>query len=105
MMMTAHLIHECSAIRTGYMSQNIAHACLIHLTFGPAASRTAVRTLCNPRLRTASGPEGSSAKQSLGCAAGHPDRGGTRRPRRNPVGPAFNVLPGPRTQVAAAPFR
>jgi len=32
--------------------------------------RTAVRNLCNFSLRTASGPEGSSAKQSLTCAAG-----------------------------------
>src|SRR5687767_3412143 len=34
------------------------------------ARRTAARTLCNFSLRTASGPEGSSAKQSLTCAAG-----------------------------------
>ena len=29
--------------------------------------RTVARTLCNPSLRTASGPEGSSAKQTLVC--------------------------------------
>ena len=40
--------------------------------------RTAARNLCNFSLRTASGPEGSSAKQSLTCAAGPPGRGGTR---------------------------
>jgi len=34
------------------------------------AGRTAIRTLCNLSLRTASGPEGSSAKQTLRCAAG-----------------------------------
>ena len=38
----------------------------LHFVFG----RTAARTLCNPSLRTASGPEGSSAKQCLSCAAG-----------------------------------
>lgn len=42
---------------------------------GPAAAkmagRTAARNLCNLSLRTASGPEGSSAKQILTCAAGH----------------------------------
>ena len=43
-----------------------------------AASRTAARSLCNFSLRTASGPEGSSAKQILTCAAGSPGRGGTR---------------------------
>src|SRR5260221_2806911 len=42
-----------------------------------AASRTAARSLCNVSLRTASGPEGSSAKQILTCAAGSPGRGGT----------------------------
>jgi DNA polymerase III subunit gamma/tau len=42
------------------------------------AGRIAVRNLCNPSLRTASGPEGSSAKWFLGCAAGPPGRGGTR---------------------------
>ncbi len=42
------------------------------------AGRTAARTLCNLSLRTASGPEGSSAKQILTCAAGSPGRGGTR---------------------------
>ena len=41
------------------------------------AGRTAARTLCNLSLRTASGPEGSSAKQILTCAAGSPGRGGT----------------------------
>src|SRR5712671_4017754 len=35
------------------------------------ADCTAVRNLCNFSLRTASGPEGSSAKQILTCAAGH----------------------------------
>jgi DNA polymerase-3 subunit gamma/tau len=40
----------------------------VHLEF--AASRTAARTLCNLSLRTASGPEGSSAKQILTCAQG-----------------------------------
>ena len=34
------------------------------------ADCTAVRNLCNLSLRTASGPEGSSAKQILTCAAG-----------------------------------
>ena len=34
-------------------------------------SRTAARTLCNFSLRTASGPEGSSAKQTLQCAEVH----------------------------------
>jgi hypothetical protein len=48
--------------------------------------RTAVRTLCNASLRTASGPEGSSAKQILPCAAGRPDRGSvhTRFPPGQP---------------------
>ena len=39
------------------------------------AGCTAVRNLCNFSLRTASGPEGSSAKQILTCAAGPPGRG------------------------------
>ena len=43
--------------------------------------RTAVRNLCNFSLRTASGPEGSSAKQILTCAAGPPGRGGVRTAR------------------------
>jgi hypothetical protein len=43
------------------------------------ADRTAARSLCNLSLRTASGPEGSSAKQILTCAAGSPGRGGARR--------------------------
>src|SRR5687767_1085163 len=47
-----------------------------------AASRTAARSLCNLSLRTASGPEGSSAKQILTCAAGSPGRGGTRTARQ-----------------------
>jgi len=34
-------------------------------------SRTAARTLCNFSLRTASGPEGSSAKRILQCAEVH----------------------------------
>ena len=34
---------------------------------GRRVSRTAARTLCNPSLRTASGPEGSSAKHTLRC--------------------------------------
>jgi len=38
----------------------------------------AVRNLCNFSLRTASGPEGSSAKQILECAAGIPDCGPVR---------------------------
>src|SRR5712691_1573333 len=42
------------------------------------AGRTAARTLCNFSLRTASGPEGSSAKQTLRCAAGAPGRGTAR---------------------------
>ncbi len=47
---------------------------------GPAgAGRTAARSLCNLSLRTASGPEGSSAKQILTCAAGSPGRGRTHR--------------------------
>src|SRR5690606_37350647 len=37
--------------------------------------RTAVRTLCKFSRRTASGPEGSSAKSTLCCAAGPPGRG------------------------------
>jgi DNA polymerase-3 subunit gamma/tau len=49
--------------------------------------RTAARNLCNLSLRTASGPEGSSAKQSLTCAAGLPGRGGA-----HPHG-AFERLP------------
>ena len=44
----------------------------------PSAGRTAARNLCNISLRTASGPEGSSAKQTLTCAAGPPGRGGAR---------------------------
>src|SRR4051812_45200282 len=43
-----------------------------------APSHTAARSLCNFSLRTASGPEGSSAKQILTCAAGSPGRGGNR---------------------------
>ena len=34
-------------------------------------SRTAARTLCDVSLRTASGPEGSSAQQTLMCAEVH----------------------------------
>src|SRR5438552_2108561 len=44
--------------------------------------RTAVRTLCKFSRRTASGPEGSSAKSILCCAAGPPGRGRTRGPFR-----------------------
>ncbi len=47
----------------------------------------AARNLCNLSLRTASGPEGSSAKQSLTCAAGLPGRGGAHKrqlPERQP---------------------
>ena len=43
------------------------------------ADCTAVRNLCNFSLRTASGPEGSSAKQILTCAAGPPGRGSVRK--------------------------
>ena len=50
----------------------------VHLDGCRLARRTAARTLCKISLRTASGPEGSSAKQSLSCAAGHPGRGGAR---------------------------
>src|SRR4026208_2483170 len=50
-----------------------------------AASRTAARSLCNLSLRTASGPEGSSAKQILTCAAGSPGRGRTRRARQSAI--------------------
>src|SRR4051812_16391570 len=39
------------------------------------AGRAAARAPCNLSLRTASGPEGSSAKQILTCAAGSPGRG------------------------------
>ena len=73
---------------------------------GTAAGRTAARTLCNLSLRTASGPEGSSAKQILTCAAGSPGRGGVRtlqsafRTLRLPC-----VLQGSRAQVAAAALR
>ncbi len=49
---------------------------------GRASGRTAARTLCNASLRTASGPEGSSAKQILPCAAGHPGRGRAALGRR-----------------------
>jgi len=49
------------------------------------AGRTAARTLCNFSLRTASGPEGSSAKQTLRCAAGAPGRGGSRQKIPNPT--------------------
>ena len=58
--------------------------CVVHLKDAgrqarPAeAGRTAARTLCNLSLRTASGPEGSSAKQILTCAAGSPGRGSVR---------------------------
>ena len=43
-----------------------------------AAPWTAVRTLCKFSRRTASGPEGSSAKSILCCAAGPPGRGRRR---------------------------
>jgi hypothetical protein len=49
------------------------------------ADCTAVRNLCNSSLRTASGPEGSSAKRILECAAGTPDCGAVRNP--NPFAP------------------
>src|SRR5712671_3722105 len=54
------------------------------------ADCTAVRNLCNFRLRTASGPEGSSAKQILTCAAGTPDRGGIRNTSSQPM--AYQVI-------------
>src|SRR4030095_92419 len=51
---------------------------------GVFAGGTAARTLCNFSLRTASGPEGSSAKQTLRCAAGAPGRGGGRQNSQRP---------------------
>jgi hypothetical protein len=66
------------------------------------SGRAAARTLCNLSLRTASGPEGSSAKQSLTCAAGS---SGSR------WGPHFThtifrvQLQGSRPQVAPAAVR
>src|SRR5947208_10321764 len=65
----------------------------------------AVRNLCNFRLRTASGPEGSSAKQILTCAAGTPDRGGARNPKSDIRNPKSNELPGHRAEMAAAEVR
>ena len=57
------------------------------------AGRTAARSLCNLSLRTASGPEGSSAKQILTCAAGSPGRGGARQLLQNFRFPlSFQVL-------------
>ena len=53
------------------------------------AGRTAARSLCNLSLRTASGPEGSSAKQILTCAAGYPGRG--RTPHLNAQCSMFNA--------------
>ena len=52
------------------------------------AGRSAARTLCNLSLRTASGPEGSSAKQLLRCAAG-----------------SFRVAAGARHALTAWPIR
>ena len=75
------------------------------------ARRAAARNLCNFSLRTASGPEGSSAKQILTCAAGPPGRGGSRR--RRPATPSTTAphtshrvyLSGHRPQVASAALR
>src|SRR5687767_6388111 len=65
---------ESNGWRTGGMRSTL-NACVCPDLDGGAArdwpaGRTAIRTLCNLSLRTASGPEGSSAKQSLKCAAG-----------------------------------
>ncbi len=59
----------------------------------PRVSRTAARTLCNSSLRTASGPEGSSAKQTLRCAAGAPGRGGAhpRQTAQTPTSQRFHT--------------
>ena len=76
---------------------------------GPAG-RTAIRTLCNLSLRTASGPEGSSAKQTLRCAAG------ASGSRWVPAGPqphhrsahtahSARVLQSSREEMAAAALR
>ena len=72
------------------------------------AGRTAARSLCNLSLRTASGPEGSSAKQILTCAAGHPGRGGVRpalgyATSTQTAIPA--ILPVPSYQVLARKWR
>ena len=76
--------------------------------------RIAARTLCNFSLRTASGPEGSSAKQTLRCAAGAPGRGGAHQHLSDfPLTFHFHfnvctcsmVLPGSRPQVASAAVR
>ena len=80
------------------------------------AGHTAARSLCNLSLRTASGPEGSSAKQILTCAAGHPGRGGVRSGASPPSyanqhanihtrNSACAQLPGSRPQVASAALR
>src|SRR6185436_20157280 len=73
------------------------------------AGRTAVRNLCKSRLRTASGPEGSSAKQILYCAAGPPDRGRVRcfphRPLDGPRSPFPHGLSSPCPQVATSAVR
>src|SRR5439155_463038 len=66
-----------------------------------AAGRAAARTLCNSRLRTASGPEGSSAKQTLRCAAGAPGRGGARPSHFQ----LSNGLSSSRAQMAASALR
>jgi hypothetical protein len=61
------------------------------------AGRTAARNLCNPHgPRTASGPEGSSAKRRQGCAQ-------ALRAAVRPVNPSIgcpSVLPSSRPQVA-----
>src|SRR4051812_312116 len=68
-----------------------------------APSHTAARSLCNLSLRTASGPEGSSAKQILTCAAGYPGRGGARRQRSGHI--QINNSPVPSYQVLARKWR
>jgi DNA polymerase III subunit gamma/tau len=63
------------------------------------AGRAAARNLCNLSLRTASGPEGSSAKQSLTCAAG---------PSGSRWGPSvsiFTISPVSNYQVLARKWR
>ncbi len=66
----------------------------------PPACRTAARNLCNFSLRTASGPEGSSAKQILTCAAGPPGRGGSRRRQ-----PAVRSTTAPHTPATVSTYQ
>ena len=83
----------------------------VHSYGSRLARRTAARNLCNFSLRTASGPEGSSAKQTLTCAAGPSGsrwvaRAQTRHPIDNQASaPAFQPSNVSSYQVLARKWR